>query len=58
MASKWFVFCIAMFVIASINDSNMWPIWLFFAAITGDPTDSVVNKVTEIIRKKNDETTN
>lgn len=46
MASRWFVFWIALFIIAYLKDSDTWIIWLLFAAMSGDSTQDLVRKLT------------
>lgn len=45
MASRWFVFWIALFILSEIKGDGNWWIWLLFAALTGDPAQAIINKI-------------
>jgi len=44
MASRWFVFWIAMFVIASIQGNDSWWVWLILAALTSDDIGNLIKR--------------
>lgn len=47
MASRWFVFWIACWVVAELKDGYGTLGFLFLAAITSDPAQEVIRKLVE-----------